>query len=205
MDKTQIISGLQAAHNEYFSLLMKHYPGLVHNHLLADFGPPELCELAVEVQSSAIALGPTALARLNYIGLTVLYPFDNPVDLYNWRSYVQTSRIDHTTYASIAIRVDQELKRLSRVLELGGVASYETLSDQMFVVSKDRYAEFGSKTNAADEASAMGGPAVHIGAVNIGNPVDAPAVGRLEELEKKTAVWSNVSNVVGVLRSLLGS
>ena len=204
MDKAQIISGLQAAHNEYFSLLMKHYPGFAHSHLLADVGPPELCALAVEVQSSAIALGPRALARLNYIGLSVLYPFDNPVDLYNWRNYVQTNRIDHTTYASIAIRIDQELKRLSRVLELGGVASYEALSDDTFVVSKDRYAEFESKKSTQDKTGAAERPSVHIGAVNIGNPVDAPAVAQLEELEKKTAVWSNVSNVVGVLRSLLG-
>jgi len=204
MDKLQIADTLQTAHNEYFSLLMKNYPTFPNDSLYADFGPPELCDLATEVHSCAIALGSSALARLNHVGLAVLYPFDNPVDLYNWRQYVKNSRIDHTTYASIAIRIDGELKRLRRTLQLGGEAAYDSLPPDLFLVSKERYVQIAppapSNPTLREETSS-----IHIETLNITNAVDSAAVGRLEELEKRTTVWSNVSNIVSVLRSLLGA
>lgn len=86
----EVVDLLQAAHNDYFRMLMENYPSVSRNeaHSFAAFGPPELCELATEVHACAIALGKEARDRLFYIGLDVLYPFDNPVDLYNWRFHV---------------------------------------------------------------------------------------------------------------------
>lgn len=201
MNKSEIIECLQKAHNKYFSLLIENYPGFQKDDALAEFGPPELCTLAIEVQSAAISLGPKVLARLNHIGLSELYPFDNPIDLYNWRNYVTNNSIDHTTYASIAIRIDEELKRLRRVIEIGGIAHYESVPDDLFLVSKSRYSEITTEEQTPNKASSETHN-IHIAAVNIGSPVDAPAVNRLEELEKKTSVWSNISNVVSALRSL---
>ncbi len=135
MTKLHILDTLQAAHNEYFNLLIKNYPTLPSEEPFADFGPPELCQLALEVQSCVIALGPTALGRFVHIGLEVLYPFDNPVDIYNWRQHVRNDRIEHTTYASIAIRIDAEIKRLRRTLELGDETAYNALTLDVFLVA----------------------------------------------------------------------
>jgi hypothetical protein len=205
MEKTQIVDTLQAAHNEYFRLLMKNYPTFPNDSEFADFGPPELCDLASEVHSCAIALGSSALARLNYVGLAVLYPFDNPVDLYNWRQYVKTSKINHTTYASIAIRIDGELKRFRRALELGGIDGYNALSPDLFLVSKDRYAQVAISGSSNPPSATPEASSIHIETLNITNAVDSAAVSRLEELEKKTTVWSNISNIFGALRPFLGS
>jgi hypothetical protein len=201
MDKLDISNLLQAAHDKYFRLLMKNYPTLQNDDTFADFGPPELCDLASEVQSCAIALGSTALARLNHVGLAVLYPFDNPVDLYNWRHHVKSNRIDHTTYASIAIRIDAELKRFRRTLQLGDQAAYDALSEDLFLVSKERYSP---AQPPAAHAQPRQSPSFHIETLNITHAADSAAVSNLEAFEKKTTVWSNISNVINALRSLIG-
>lgn len=204
MNKIEIAETLQLAHNKYFDLLMKSYPTLRSEGLLADFGPPEMCDLAIEVHSCAIALGNAALARLNHIGLSTLYPFDNPIDLYNWRVHVKSSRIDHTTYASIAIRIDSELKRLLRTFEIGGQSAYDELPSHLFLVSMERYASLTTQVHSNVKPSSEQRSHVQIGTLNITNAVDSAAVSRLEELEKKTTVWSNFSNIINTLRQLFG-
>jgi hypothetical protein len=205
MNKLQVADVLQAAHDKYFGLLMKSYPTIPSDELFADFGTPELCELALEVQSCVTALGSTAMKRFIHIGLDALYPFDNPVDLYNWRQHVRNNRIDHTTYASIAIRIDSEIKRLRRTLELGDEAAYNALPPETFLVSKDRYASVATPQASPNPPPAIPPTAsVHTEMPDITNPVDSPAISKLEELEKKTTIWSNVSNIITALRTLLG-
>ncbi|MFZ4550236.1 MAG: hypothetical protein ACOYNB_00300 [Aquabacterium sp.] len=201
----EVVDLLQAAHNGYFKILMENYPSANRDdtHTFAAFGPPELCELATEVHACAIALGKEARDRLLYIGLDVLYPFDNPVDLYNWRSHVLAKKIDHTIYASIAIRIDGELKRLRRALELGGMQAYAGLAPDVLLVSKARYQSPSDvERPSTDRAQVPSVTTVNINHVSMKHPGDASAINDLEALEKKTSVWSNVSTVISVLKSL---
>ncbi|RJF96512.1 hypothetical protein D3870_18860 [Noviherbaspirillum cavernae] len=208
MDKVSILDAFQAAHNKYFSLLLEHYPLFSKNGPHTEFGPPELCDFAIEVHSCAIALGPKARERLCYLGLDLLYPFDNPVDLYNWRVRVKKENIDHTTYASIAIRIDSELKRIRRVVALKGDAAYETVPTEEFLVSKERYKSIASPEEKREERdqSTPGGspPTMHIDMVNIQYAADSQAVSKLEKLEKETTIGANFSSIITALRTLFG-
>lgn len=208
MNKLSLLDALQAAHDEYFRLLLENYPLIPKDGPFADFGPPEICDIAIEVHSCAIALGPKARERLFYLGLDLLYPFDNPVDLFNWRVRVKKESIDHTTYASIAIRIDSELKRMRRVFELGGEAAYDAVPTNAFLVSKTRYKSIampeegnGGNNQSGPTASPQN---MHIENVNIQYPADSQAVSKLETLEKETTIGANFSNIISVLRTFFG-
>lgn len=201
----EIVDMLQTAHNGYFKMLMENYPSVRRDSesTFAVFGPPELCELATEVHACAIALGKEARDRLLYVGLDVLYPFDNPVDLYNWRAHVLAKKIDHTVFASIAIRIDGELKRLRRALELGGENAYAGLAPEVLLVSKSRYQLPSDVEKASSDRTHMPPvTTVNINHVSVKHPGDASAINDLEAFEKKTSVWSNVSNVISVLKTI---
>lgn len=209
MEKVSIIEAFQTAHDEYFRLLLKHYPSIPSSAPFADFGPPELCNLAIEVHSCAIALGTTARERLVYLGLELLYPFDNPVDHFNWRASVKKESINHTTYASIAIRIDSELKRMRRVFELGGDASYDAVPSDIFLVSKTRYkvneVPDGGDGSDNNHNQLKSPPSMHIDTVNIQYAADSQAVSQLEKIEKGTTIGSNFSNIISALRVFIGS
>lgn len=208
MEKVSIIEAFQTAHDEYFRLFLKNYPSIPSCAPFADFGPPELCNLAIEVHSCAIALGTSARERLLYLGLELLYPFDNPVDHFNWRAFVKNENINHTTYASIAIRIDSELKRMRRVFELGGEVSYDAVPSDIFLVSKTRYKliEVSDGGNEGDNKynQLTPPPRMHIDTVNIHYAADSQAVSQLEKVEKGTAIGSNFSNIISALRVLMG-
>jgi hypothetical protein len=188
MNRLEVVLLLQAAHDKYFRALMESYPGFERDAIFADFGPPEICELAIEAHACAIALGPTALRRLRQVGFDVLYPFDNPVDLYNWRKFVRSASVDHTIYASIGIRIDSEIKRIRRAHQLGSADYYDALDDNTFVVSKDRYgplclkesSDLGEPFASCSSASAS----IHVEHLHVNNLADKAAVSSLEKLEK---------------------
>lgn len=207
MNKLSILDAFQAAHDKYFRLLLEHYPLVKKDGPSYDFGPPELCDFAIEVHSCAIALGPKARERLCYLGLDLLYPFDNPVDLYNWRVRVKKESIDHTTYASIAIRIDSELKRMRRIFSLEADAAYEAVPTEEFLVSKARYKLVVPLEDRNEDNSqpAPGEPprTVHVDTMNI-YAADSQAVSQLEKLEKGASIGSNFSNIITVLRTLFG-
>jgi hypothetical protein len=210
MDKPTILDAFQAAHDKYFSLLLEQFRLIQNSAPFADFGPPELCNLAIEVHACAIALGPKARERLFYLGLDLLYPFDNPVDLYNWRVHVKKENIDHTAYASIAIRIDSELKRMRRVFELGDGAAYDVIPAEAFLVSKARYKSISvPEPNGGNGGNGQSGPQsspprMHIDTVNIQYAADSQAVSRLEKLEKGSSIGVNFSNIISVLRTFVG-
>jgi len=182
---------------------MQDYPSELNNGLGSDFGTPELCELAIEAQACAISLGPKALQRLNFIGFDELYSFDNPVDMYNWRMKVRNDKIEHATYASIAIRIDAEIKRLDCISQLGGEEAYDELEVGFLLVSKARYQSLkGSSERSSLSVPTNTSSTINIHTLNMNHPADSQAVDRLEEFERKTTIWSNVSNIINVLRSL---
>jgi hypothetical protein len=205
MNSLLIIDAFQEAHDKYFRLLMEHYPLIPKDEPFADFGPPELCNFAIEVHSCAIALGPKARERLCYLGLDLLYPFDNPVDLYNWRVRVRKDNIDHTTYASIAIRIDSELKRMRRVFSLEADAAYEAVPTEEFLVSKARYQSITASEERTDEnkkSTPGASPIMHIDKVIFKYAVDSQAVSKLERLEKKSTIGANFSSIIATLITL---
>jgi len=206
MGKTEILDVFQAAHDDYFRVMLKHYPSFSTGKIFEEFGPSELCDLAIQVHACAIALGASVRNRLLYLGLDLLYPFDNPVDMYNWRVRVKAEKIDHSTYASIAIRIDAELKRLRQVLAFGMDGTYDTLPEDTFLVSKQRYSlsEAKETPREADKPLQQVSQNTHIETVNVHYPADAQAVSKLEKLEKETTIGSNFSNIVSVLKTLIG-
>lgn len=208
MNKLPILDAFEVAHDNYFRLLLEHYPLTQHNEF-ADFGPPELCDYAIEVHSCAIALGPKARERLCHLGLDLLYPFDNIIDLYNWRMRVKEEKIEHTTYASIAIRVDSELKRMRRVFSLDADAAYDAVPTETFLVSKARYKSISTTEKESQESNLSAPselpPPMHIDTINIQHAADSQAVSRLEKLEKETTIGANFSNIISALRPFLGS
>jgi len=140
VNRLEILDTFESAHGEYFRLLVKTYPSPVDTAPAAPaFGPPELCELAIQAQAAAIALGPAAIGRLLHLGFDLLYPFDNPVDQHIWRAHVRDHAIDRTLYAAIAIRVESEIKRMRLVFKMEGDGAYEALADDTLLVSKRRY------------------------------------------------------------------
>ncbi|MGZ3952663.1 MAG: hypothetical protein ACXVBZ_14785 [Flavisolibacter sp.] len=205
-----IVEKLQNAHNQYFNLMIKEYSQFSSsNELVVDLGPSELCELAIEVHACAIALGPVVRDRLCYLGLDLLYPFDNPVDHFNWRVQVKKDRIPHTIYASIAVRIDAELKRIRQVLEIHSDLPYSDLPIDLFLVSKTRYpisaSEITSENDNSNAAKLCSAVTPQVGTVNNYFAADSNAVSQLEKLEKKTSIFSNVSNITAFLRSILGA
>ncbi|MFW9266218.1 hypothetical protein ACLK1G_03365 [Pseudomonas sp. NR3] len=204
MDKLAILDAFEAAHDKYFHLMLEHYPTFRTAEPNGGFGPPELITLAIEAHSCAIALGPKALKRLCYLGLDVLYPFDNIVDLYNWRVKVKKEKIEHTTYASIAIRIDSEIDRMRRVFSLGAYDSYEALPTEEFLVSKLRYSASPQNVSAVEAPQEMPAPTMRVDTINVQYAADSQAVSNLEKLEKETSIGSNLSTIITTLRQLLG-
>jgi hypothetical protein len=190
VNRLEILDALESAHGEYFRLLLKTYPVRpgAPSAPAAEFGPPELCDLAISAQAAAIALGPVAIRRFIHLGFDLLYPFDNPVDLFNWRAHVREHQVDHTLYAAIAIRIESEVKRMRLVLKMNGEREYDALDTGTLLVSAERYdppaaqAPSVAVPGAADgvagtvgsdgEAGLLGG-----GGTAAANPGDAPLAG----------------------------
>ncbi|WP_371181106.1 hypothetical protein [Xanthomonas sacchari] len=209
MNRTEIICKLESAHNEYFDLFLKNYPKQSDEDNYRDFGPAKLYELAIEVHACATALGPRAFERLHYVGLDFLYPFDNLVDFYSWRVNVKKNDVSHTIYAAIAIRIDSELQRMRRILELGGDIAYDALQKKAFLVSKNRY-EITKDATGAPKARPPNAPEATCLQPSIALEKSLPdtdhqAVSKLERLEASTAIGAHVSAIVSVLRSVFGN
>lgn len=205
MDKLSTLEALQVVHDKYFNLMLEHYPLILREGTSAKFGPEELCYLAIEAHCYAIALGSKALDRLFHLGFDLLYPFDNPVDHFNWREKVKLEKIDHTTYASIAIRIDAELKRIRRVHSLNAFSEYEAVPTEIFLVSKQRYTLLPSP-DISESVHVTSGDVpppslVKIDAMNI----CAPDTRAVTEIEKGAELGANFSNIITALRTFFGS
>lgn len=211
MNPETLLDAFQNAHNEYFHLLMKHYPSGRKQGHDDEFGAPRLYELAVEVHACSIALGPTPLKRLCALGLEQLYPFDNPVDIYTWRVEVRQKKIPHTLFASIAIRIDSELARMRRLLELTPDALVnELLPDRQFLRNSGEPFFPESKAEATGTApasmdNAALGSVMYVGSIHVNSAPEHQAVNKLERLEKTTAIGSHSSTIINAIRLFFGT
>lgn len=199
MDKISIISKFKQAHNEYFKLLLETYPT---KHPITEdspFGNPRACELAIQTQSCLIVLGAGAQNRMITIGFDLLYPFNNIVDQYNWRSKVIKEEINFTTFASIAIRIDAEIQIMERTFEMDGHNQYNALSDEIFIKPKSRYLDLLSPTSTPTDKSPSTQSANQSRAT--GN-TDNEAIDRIINFERRTNILSNIANLATTVKTL---
>ncbi|MEZ8778560.1 hypothetical protein AB6D85_13150 [Vibrio splendidus] len=200
---------LRCIENDYFSKFNEVYPTFVSKEQEGVFGPTVLYEMALEVQVIVASLGPTAVKRLNYIGFDLLFPFNNPVDWYNWKEMIKEKDINHTIYFSISTRVTTELKRIEMHLERKLWNDYCQLSDSEFSVSKERYSSvfIDNPIRVLDESISDEPHEVNHTHININNLAyneksETEAVNHLDQLHKSTGVWSNIANVASKVLKL---
>jgi len=182
--------------NEFYPLFKKGVEGI--------FGPSELYELALKAQCLVGMLGPTATRRLKYVGFGMLFPFDNPVDWYEWKEAIVRRSIPQSIYFSIAIRLDSEIARIRFFLDRGKWDDYQLLSDSEYLVSKERYAgywkeleETGSPSKSGPvDAQLVPSSTFSINELNINLKSESEAVNNLDKWQKRSEIWANIIDVV---------
>lgn len=207
----QNLKKLQELENEYFKLFNKFYPTFYDESKGGIFGPNELYEMAIEVEVLLTSLGPTAVKRLMYIGFDLLFPFNNPVDWFNWKTLIIEKNVSHTIYFSVSTRVATEFKRIELHLENDTWDNYCALSESEFSSSKERYKElFFEHKNDCSESNIIEPPCsqpvhqININEITYNEKVESEAINNLEQLNQRTGVWSNVANVASTIMKVSG-
>lgn len=207
----QNLKKLREVENEYFKLFNKFYPTFYVESKDGVFGPNELYEMAIEAEVLLTSLGPTAVKRLMYIGFDLLFPFNNPVDWFNWKTLIIEKNISHTIYFSISTRVATEFKRIALHLENDTWDNYCALNESEFSSSKERYKELFfdhkkdcSESSVIDPLCSQLVHQVNINELTYNEKVENEAINNLEQLNQRTGVWSNVSNVASTIMKVSG-
>lgn len=202
----KVVEDLKNTIDAYLKLFLEHYPLLVQED--TPFCPYELHKLAIKAQCQLSMLGQKAKNRLSYIGFNELFPFDNPVDWYNWKKMIKEKNIDHTIYASISIRVDSEIERIILFLSYNNWDTYNNLSDNEYLVSKKRYEKlFSQKDNDTkkntEEKQITTREHIRIDNINVSLNTEKEAVDNLDKLHKKTSTISNIVDIVANTTKLI--
>ena len=213
-DLSKTLSKLKALEEEYFSKFNQYYPGFYDQKPGEVFGPNEIYEMAIEAEVLLSELGSTAVKRLQYIGFGLLFPFSNPVDWFNWKTAITERRISHTIYFSISMRVVTEFKRMEIHLQNNTWDKYCELSESEFSVSKNRYTELFFEKNVVaeeepspvepDQISVNSGHNIHIENLAYNEKAEEEAVNNLDQLQKKTSIWSNIASVASTIVKIIG-
>lgn len=207
----QNLKKLREFENEYFKLFNKFYPTFYVESKDGIFGPNELYEMAIEAEVLLTSLGPTAVKRLMYIGFDLLFPFNNPVDWFNWKTLIIEKNVSRTIYFSISTRVATEFKRIALHLENDTWDNYCELSESEFSSSKERYKElfFDHKkdcfeSSVIDPLCSQPVHQININELTYNEKVENEAINNLEQLNQRTGVWSNVANVASTIMKVSG-
>ena len=193
----ELIEQFQDSFNQYHKLFLDNYP--LFSRKEYDFGSRELNDLGIKCQAYITMLGETAKARMNYVGFRQLFAFDNEVDWYNWKVWVQENKVDHTQYLSISIRIDTELNRMREFLEEDMWESYCSLTEDEYSVSYLRYEDFRPKDNETnnDKNGDFDDPsqAANIQVVINNHPekIEKQMLSKIEYVEKKTSILANIA------------
>jgi hypothetical protein len=200
MEKIDILKNLKRAHDEYFKLFLSTYPTKHPITEQSRFGDPHTCELATAAQAYLIALGSSAQHRMIRLGFDLLYPFNNIVDQYNWRSKIILDDISFTTFASIAIRIDSEIEIIEKIISMQCLDNYNTIPETLFAQSKSRYTLTTSRNVDLDDnlkpQTSDGSPD------NIKKDADAEAINQITKLEKTSKILSNLVTVATSIKTL---
>ncbi|WP_339531991.1 hypothetical protein [Pseudomonas mucidolens] len=200
MQRIDVLKKLKLAHDEYFKLLLSTYPTKQPITEHSGFGDPRACELATEAQACLIALGSSAQNRMIRLGFDLLYPYNNIVDQYNWRSKIIADNISFTTFASIAIRIDSEIDIIEKLISMEHSENYDTIPESLFTQSKSRYTRIPSPNLDLDinhpPPSSDGSPDL------IKEDADAEAINQIRKLEQKSNILSNLATVATSIKTL---
>ena len=197
-----ILNEIKVLDKEYFDIFMKEYPLLISKEKEQIFGSAELIEKAIEIQVLVTLLGETALKRMNYLGFNYIYPFDNPVDWYNWKENIINNKVSHTIYLSMSLRMVSEIKRMESYLERDNWDAYNQLSESEFLTSKNRYKQHFEQSIASvkspsdtNETNNLKEQKININNFHYNQKVEDKAVGNLDRIQKHSSIWSNIINV----------
>jgi hypothetical protein len=199
MERIDILNNFKRAHDEYFKLFLSTYPTTPPITEHSGFGDPHTCELATEAHACLIALGSSAQNRMIRLGFDLLYPFNNIVDQYNWRSKIISNEISFTTFASIAIRIDSEIEIIEKIISMKHFENYEAIPETLFTQSKSRYTLTTSPHVDLDidlkPPTSDGSPD------NIKKEADAEAINQIKKIEQKSNILSNLATVATSIKT----
>ena len=200
MKKIDIVKNFKQAHDEYFKLLLSTYPTKLPITEQSRFGDPHTCELATQAQACLIALGSSAQNRMIRLGFDLLYPYNNIVDQYNWRSKIISDDISFTTFASIAIRIDSEIEIIKKVISMERFENYDTVPETLFTQSKSRYT-LTTSPNVDLDINIK--PLISDGSPDrIKKDADAEAINQIKNFEQKSNILSNLATVATSIKTL---
>lgn len=200
MERIEVLKKFKLAHDEYFKLLLSTYPTKSPITEHSGFGDPRICELATEAQACLIALGSSAQNRMIRLGFDLLYPYNNIVDQYNWRSKIIADDISFTTFASIAIRIDSEIEIIEKLISMACSENYDEIPESLFTQSKSRYT-LTTSPNAEPDLNLP--PPVSDGSPDlIKEDADAEAINQIKKFEQKSNILSNVATVATSIKTL---
>lgn len=200
MKKIDIVKNFKQAHDEYFKLLLSTYPTKLPITEQSRFGDPHTCELATETQACLIALGSSAQNRMIRLGFDLLYPYNNIVDQYNWRSKIISDDISFTTFASIAIRIDSEIEIIKKVISMERFENYDAIPETFFTQSKSRYT-LTTSPNVDLDINIK--PLISDGSPDrIKKDADAEAINQIKNFEQKSNILSNLATVATSIKTL---
>ena len=206
------LTKLRKLENNYFKKFNEYYPGYVSSEKEGVFGPSELYEMAIEAQVLLTSLGVTAVKRLNYLGFDLLFPFNNPVDWYNWKELVKKNKIHNTMYFSVSTRIATEFERMEQHINNGTWESYCNLSESDFSVPKEQYLSlFINNVDQAEQNNSLEktddkdhGTQINIDTFTYNEQREEQAIKTLDGLHKTTGIWSNVANVLSSVLKMTG-
>jgi hypothetical protein len=206
------LTKLRELENRYFKKFNECYPGYIPLEKEGVFGPSELYEMAIEAQVLLTSLGGTAIKRLNYVGFDLLFPFNNPVDWYNWKELVKKKKIHNTMYFSVSTRIATEFERMEQHITNGTWESYCKLSASEFSVPKKQYLSLFIEDSDRDEPNNLlekvvnknQGPHIKIDTFTYNEQREEQAIRTLDGLHKTTGIWSNVANVLSSVLKMTG-
>jgi hypothetical protein len=132
-----------------------------------------------------------------------MYPFDNPVDWYNWKEEIRKSKVPQSIYFSISVRMASEFSRMIQHINNDAWSVYCNLSAGEFLVSKDRYLEHFVKSpeeekslqNKEEVSHSAQVTNVSIENLHYNQQTEQKAIDSLDRLQKHSSIWSNTINV----------
>jgi len=197
---SELIEKFQECFGQYHKLFLENYPLFSREEF--DFGSRELNGLGIKCQSYITMLGPTAKARMNYIGFCQFFAFDNEVDWYSWKIWIKENKVDHTQYLSISMRIDTELKRMCVYLEEDMWETYCSLAEDEYSISYLQYEDFRpdeiEQCNDNDSNSDDSGKSTNIQVVVNNHPekTEEEMFSNIEHMEKKTSILANIATFI---------
>lgn len=200
MERIEVLKRFKLAHDEYFKLLLRTYPTKPPITEHSGFGDPHACELATEAQACLIALGSSAQNRMIRLGFDLLYPYNNIVDQYNWRTKIISDDISFTTFASIAIRIDSEIDIIEKLISMACSENYDAIPESLFTQSKSRHT-LTTLPNVDLDINLP--PPIFDGSPDlIKEDADAEAINQIKKFEQKSNILYNLVTVATSIKTL---